>query len=102
MDIYGLPKSGSGWEGVQCKGKENFTDKKLTKAEVIKEVKKAKKFNPRLQTYTIATTAPKDVTMQEHARKLTDRPRRTGWFTVAVSGWDDIEDLLYEHEPQVA
>ncbi|HEY5496760.1 MAG TPA: hypothetical protein VIK19_00345 [Syntrophales bacterium] len=102
VDIHGQLKNTRNWAGVQCKGKENFTNKILTKKEISKEAKKAKGFNPRLVEYTIATTAPKSAKIQEYARKLTDRFLKKGWFSITICGWDDIEDLLYNYEPPIA
>lgn len=102
VDVYGHPDSSSGFAGVQCKGKENFSNQRLSKTEVTEEVKKAKEFQPRLIDYTIATTAPRDVNIQEHARCLSAFQEEGGSFRVTVCGWDDIEELLYEHEPPIA
>lgn len=102
VDVFGQPGCGSSWAGVQCKGKECFTSQMLTNAEVTKEVKKAKKFSPRLAEFTIATTAPKDGQMQTHIRNMAPQLKKGGWFRLSVCGWDDIEELLYEHEPIIA
>jgi hypothetical protein len=102
VDIYGRPKKGQTWAGVQCKGKENFTSQKLTETELIAEVDKAKKFKPSLSEFVIATTAPRDERIQETARILTDLHRSAGLFTVSVFGWNDIEERMLEHKPKIA
>jgi len=102
VDVFGQPNTGVGWAGIQCKGKENFTNQKLSARDVTKEVKNAKRFRPRLAEYTIATTAPKDGEIQALVRNVTSRLEKTGWFRLSVCGWDDIEELLLEYEPPIA
>ena len=102
VDVFGQPHTGVGWAGVQCKGKENFTSQTLSERDVTKEVKKAKKFAPRLAEYTIATTAPKDGELQLFVRKMTSRLEKSAWFRLSVCGWEDIEELLLEYEPPIA
>jgi hypothetical protein len=102
VDIHGQPGDRMIWAGVQCKGKDNFTDQRLTTKEILKEVKKARKFTPPLSEYMIATTAPRDQALQTFARRLTLRNERVHRFRVLVCSWNDIEDLLFEHEPPIA
>lgn len=102
VDVFGQPDTGVGWAGVQCKGKENFTRQTLTKGDVAEEVRRAKGFSPALAEFTIATTAPRDGELQGHVRRLGDRLKRQRLFRLCVCGWDDIENLIYEHEPPIA
>ncbi len=102
VDIYGQPSKGQVWAGVQCKGKENFTNQQLTESELIAEVDKAKKFKPSLSAFIIATTAPRDERIQEAARRLTDLHKTAGLFTVSVCAWNDIEERLLEYKPPIA
>lgn len=102
VDIFGQPNKGPAWAGVQCKGKENFTNQQLTETELLSEVDKAKDFKPPLSAFIIATTAPRDGRIQEAARKLTDLHKRAGLFTVSVCSWNDIEELLLEFKPPIA
>ena len=94
VDIFGQPHQKSLWAGVQCKGKDSYTDKILTDKEVRREAKKAKKFKPRLSQFIIATNSPRDAKIQEFARKLTDKYRRDGWFSIHVCFWEDIVQQL--------
>ena len=57
--------------GIQSKGKDNYSDKSLTKDEVRHEVEKAKSFTPKLSQFIIATTSLKDGKLQELARSIT-------------------------------
>jgi predicted Zn-dependent protease/transcription elongation GreA/GreB family factor len=94
IDIYGRPNNAKLWAGVQCKGKDNYTDKSLTEAELRKEVENALKFEPRLSEFTIATTGPRDGKIQEVARKITEDHLTKELFSVYVWFWVDIRDRL--------
>lgn len=97
VDVYGRPQSRADWAGVQCKGKDSYTDKKLTKDELNAEVKKALRFKPALTQFTLATTGPRDAKIQELARLITTRHAAKGLFTVDVVAWEDIVELLEQH-----
>jgi hypothetical protein len=38
VDIYGKPKGRMKYSGIQCKGKDNFLEKELTKKEIDEEI----------------------------------------------------------------
>jgi hypothetical protein len=98
VDISG--KSGineSEYFGIQCKAKDNLTNKTLVEAELLTEVKKAKLFKPTLTHFIIATTAPKDSKIEAVARELTEKHKERGLFSVTVFGWDDILEELENH-----
>ncbi|MBI5537891.1 MAG: hypothetical protein HY898_34535 [Deltaproteobacteria bacterium] len=107
VDIFGRPGLGAEYAGVQCKGKDRLTAKRLTSAEMNAEVKKAKRFQPRLNALAFATTAPRDEGVQEAARKITAQLSKRTRFTLSVWSWDDISDelckrphVLQRHYPQ--
>lgn len=92
IDVFGQPQGTRIWEGIQCKGKQNFQHKIITPEELDREFKKAKKFRPRISSFIMATTAPRDVNIQEEARKkcsFKSLPSR-----ISVWSWNDIEDEL--------
>jgi formylglycine-generating enzyme required for sulfatase activity len=93
VDIFGRPDQAGEWAGVQCKGKGRLTGAKLTRMEIHEEVEKAKSFNPRLSSFVIATTAPRDAEAQAVARELTDGGAP---FSVTVAPWEDIRGYLAE------
>jgi tetratricopeptide (TPR) repeat protein len=97
VDVYGQPNGGSAWAGVQCKGKDNYADKKVTKEELRAEVEKAKSFQPALSQFILATTGPKDAAVEQLARELTALQQAQGLFSVTVMGWEDILGLLDNH-----
>src|SRR3990172_8485362 len=107
VDIVGRPDQGSRLAGVQCKGKDNYDDRSLTKKEVKAEVEKGKSFEPELSQFIIATTVPKDAKIEELARIITEEHRKSGLFSVHIWGWDDIKvrleefpELIEKHYPQ--
>lgn len=98
VDIYGsIDPSGVVIHGVQCKGKNANYGAKATVSELNAELAKADKFNPPLQKWIFATTAPADATLQEAARVLSKERVKRGRFGVDVLGWEDIQSLLAWH-----
>jgi tetratricopeptide (TPR) repeat protein len=97
VDISGRPNEGDNWAGVQCKGKDNYSEKVLTQDELKTEIEKAKSFKPALSDWTIATSGPKDAAVEELARQITSEHLKEGLFTVHVWGWKDIVEQLDSH-----
>lgn len=109
VDIFGQPANGTKWEGVQCKGKDNYTDKALSEDEIVAEVAKAEAFVPNISSFTIATTGQRDTKVQQRARELTEERQLSGLFSVHVWSWPDIlasleeyPHLVQKHFPQLA
>lgn len=98
VDVFGRPKPERNWAGIQCKGKDNYTAKVVTEAEVRGEVSKAEAFTPSISEYTIATTGPKDAAIEQLARTLTTERQKDGKFSVTVKAWEDILLLLNGHD----
>jgi tetratricopeptide (TPR) repeat protein len=90
VDIFGRPDCGEEWAGVQCKGKDELLGSALTETELLEEVEKAKKFVPRLSRFTIVSSGPRDSSLQERARLLTQEHHREGLFSVHVWCWEDV------------
>jgi hypothetical protein len=88
--------------GVQCKGKDAGFEAMLTKQELRDEVNKAKGFNPPLSHWILATTAQKDVRIEELAREITSQHRAAGLFSVQVLGWGDLQSLMAAHPAVIA
>lgn len=108
VDVYGCPQKGGSLAGVQCKGKDNYTNQTLTEVEVNEEVKKAKEFKPALSEYIIATSGVRDEKIQEVVRKISEEHKSKGIFSVNVLSWDDIvlklqdyPDLLNKYYPEI-
>ena len=97
VDIVGSP--GGNYEiyqGVQCKGKDKQYGAKPSVKELEREISKAECFEPSLQHWIFATTAPVDAALQEAARNISAARKKEGRFTVSVFGWGQIESLLCE------
>ena len=95
VDIYG--KENGADSGVQCKGKRNWPPTKLTIPEIDAEIEEAKKFNPPLKTYIIATTADNDVNITDHVNAISAKHAEKGLFRVTVFGWRELVRRFYDH-----
>jgi hypothetical protein len=73
---------------VQCKHHE--PTKTLSRASILKEVKKAENSTLPIEHYVIATTAKKSKTAQDAVVELNSRPLSERPFTVDVHFWDNI------------
>lgn len=94
VDVYGIPKGALKYRGIQCKGKDDYTNAELTVKEINKEVEKAKLFNPVLETFIIATTANKNSAIEEYIRLRDIENRENGGFEILLFCWEDIADLI--------
>jgi len=97
VDVYGKPKGVEDYWAIQCKGKDNYTNSKLTKSEIDKEIKKALTFEPKLKVYAFATTATKDVEIEKYVRIKDIESTKNGNFEIILYSWEDIADLIEEH-----
>jgi hypothetical protein len=102
VDVYGNPNQGPEWAGVQCKGKDDYANKTLTEDELKSEVLKAHTFTPSLSQFILATTGPRDATLQGVARQLSDTQKKAVLFSVTVWSWDDIVETLEDYPNVVA
>ncbi|MGD8450390.1 MAG: tetratricopeptide repeat protein [Phycisphaerae bacterium] len=94
VDIYGQPK-GDDYHGVQCKLHEGNLSAAAAEKELRGEIKKATKFKPRIARFILATTAPRDATIQAFVRQFNEDEHKP--FTVEVAFWDDILALYEQH-----
>jgi len=85
------------WVGVQCKGKDQGYGSKATCAEFDAELKKAESFEPALDTWIFATTAPNEAKLQEHARKVSKARLASNKFPVDILGWESLLALIAQH-----
>ena len=97
VDIYGRPDEGTDWAGIQCKGKDKYSNRTITKTELEKEVENAKNFTPSLSKFIVATTGQRDQKIQTLAREITEKHREEGLFSVQVSFWEDIREKSIEY-----
>ncbi len=89
IDIFGTPIYSEKIHGVQCKDKDSALGSKLEESELLKECGNAKGFIPKIESFTLATTAPRDGVLQKKARELTENNKFP--FSVQVWSWDDIQ-----------
>lgn len=69
VDVYGIKKGECVYRGIQCKGKDDYTNSQLTEPEIDNEIAKALLFTPKLKSFYFATTANKDAHIEEYIRK---------------------------------
>jgi len=97
IDIVGTPKGEAEYYGIQCKGKDEYRNAKLTQNEIDIEIDKALLFTPKLKKLYIASTANKDVSIEEYVRIRDLENRRQELFEIHLYSWEDIVDLIDEN-----
>lgn len=97
VDIYGIPKGESDYWGIQCKGKDEYSNSQLNQDEIDKEIEKAKSFSPPLKVYIIATTSNKNSNIEQYIREIDKKNRNNGSFEILLFCWEDIVDLIEEN-----
>lgn len=98
VDISGIPFGENEYYGIQCKGKDEYTNKQLTEDEITTEIEKAKLFTPSLKKLYFATTAAKDAKIEEFVRKKNIENKANGLFEVHIFSWEDIVELIDENK----
>jgi formylglycine-generating enzyme required for sulfatase activity len=81
--------------GIQCKQKDGRLWAKVTATELGAEVQAARRFEPKLTKFILATTAPRDAALQRKANQLTEQHRPQKLFSVEVWAWEDLWHELY-------
>lgn len=94
VDVYGYVEKYNGYCGIQCKGKDDYTNAQLTEDEINAEIEKAKTFEPALSLLVFATTANKDAKIEGYIRKKDVENRKLGLFKIDIASWEDIVDHL--------
>ena len=97
VDIYGIPFGEDGYFGIQCKGKDEYTNKQFTEAEIDREIKMAKDFDPPLKKLYFATTAVKDAGIEAYIRNQNLKNKAAGSFEIHIFSWEDIVDMIDEN-----
>ena len=98
VDVYGVPKGEVEYYGIQCKGKDEYTNKQFTEDEITDEIEKAKLFQPPLKKLYFATTAVKDAKIEEFVRVKNLENISKGFFEIHIFSWEDIVDLIDENK----
>ncbi len=94
VDVYAYVEKYGGYCGIQCKGKDDYTNAQLTEAEIDAEIEKATGFEPELKLLVFATTANKNAKIEGYIRKKNIENRKQGLFKVDIASWEDIVDQL--------
>jgi tetratricopeptide (TPR) repeat protein len=102
VDVYGTDRVEKVFVGVQCKGKDQGFENPLTASEFREEVQKAISFDPPLEVFIMATTAPNDEAIQRLARDITNGYRQKGLFEVRVEGWTNLRQRVTDYPEIVA
>jgi hypothetical protein len=98
VDVYGIPAGETEYYGIQCKGKDKYTDKQFKEEEITSEIEKAKSFIPKLKKLYFATTAVKDVKIEEFVRLKNLENINKGLFEIHIFSWEDIVELIDENK----
>ena len=94
VDVFSYVEKYAGYCGIQCKGKDDYTNAQLTESEIDIEIKKALDFEPKLKLLVFATTANKDAKIEGWIRKKDIENRAKGLFAIDIASWEDIVDQL--------
>lgn len=97
VDVYGIKKGECVYRGIQCKGKDDYTNSQLTESEIDNEIAKALLFTPKLKSFYFATTANKDAHIEEYIRNKNLESISNGGFKIDIFAWEDIVDLIEAH-----
>jgi len=98
VDVYGVPKNEMNYWGIQCKGKDDYANAKLTAKEIDREIIKAQNFKPDLAVFIFATTMNKDSSIEEYIRIKDLESRQNGGFEILLFCWEDIAELIDDNQ----
>jgi hypothetical protein len=98
VDVYGVPKGEFNYWGIQCKGKDDYVNAKLTKKEIDTEIGKALNFKPDLSVFIFATSMNKNSSIEEYVRIKDLESRKSGKFEILLFCWEDIADLIDDNQ----
>ena len=94
VDVFSYVEKYGGYCGIQCKGKDDYTNAQLTEREIDAEIEKALGFLPKIKLLIFATTANKDANTERYIRQKNIENREKGLFAVDIAAWEDIVDQL--------
>ncbi len=98
VDVCGIPMGETEYYGIQCKGKDEYTDKQFCEDEITSEIEKAKTFLPPLKKYYLATTAVKNEAIEQFVRQKNVEHIQSGLFSIELYAWEDIVELIDENQ----
>ncbi|MGX5733887.1 hypothetical protein [Bosea thiooxidans] len=99
VDVYG--RGPDGFTGIQCKQVDALDNNGqilpgglVSKSQLKSEISKAEMFNPKLDVFIMAMTAPTDPKLQLFARNLNEQRVANGQFRIVLWFWDDFRSFL--------
>lgn len=98
VDIYANVEKYGGFCGIQCKKKDDNSNSTLTEKEIDAEIAEARKFEPKLKKFIIATTANKDAKIETYIRKRSIESIQQGEFEIILLSWEDIAGFLCQYQ----
>jgi len=102
VDIYGPIDGGTAYNAIQCKNKKlNLIDgspNRISTNDIQTEIEKAKNFRPALKKLVIATSLPKDKSIEEFVRLQSLQHAQNGLFTIQICFWEFFERKITEFE----
>lgn len=98
VDILGKKKGENLFSAIQCKGKDDYINSKLTKKEINTEIENARHYDGKLMRFIIATTANKDAEIEEYVMEKNIEHCSKGLFEIYLFSWEDIVDRLTEYK----
>lgn len=94
VDIYGHENNSPEISDIQCKRYD-----KISNSIIDDEINNATGFKPALKHLIIATTADRDVKIEEYVRQKDVENRKNNLFGVSILEWEDIVDILEQNPP---
>jgi hypothetical protein len=88
VDIYG--DNHLGFVAVQCKNTYSGVKQKV----IDEEISKAERFHEKIKCLYIATTAPRDTSIQKYVRTVSATREKSNAFSVQIVFWEDVTQEL--------
>lgn len=98
VDVYAYVKKYGGYCGIQCKGKDDYSDSSLTEKEIDKVISKARDFKPKLKRLIFATTANKDAKIETYIRGKNIESINNDGFEIYLQSWEDIVEQICKYQ----
>lgn len=104
VDVFGRESGNGQLVGIQCKRMNELDENNhpvpggaITKKLLDAEIKEARGFSPKLDTWVLATTAKRDAAIQRYALNLDKHSRESNSFGIQIWFWDDFITDLNRH-----
>lgn len=98
VDVFGIPFGEKQFYGIQCKGKNEYTNSQFSEKEINIEIEKAKTFKPPLKKLYFASSALSDSKIQAYVRTKNIEHLNNELFEIHLFSWETIVDLIDENQ----